>query len=120
MDYIFVSSLNTSSCLDNSEALLHQLQDMGVRVNEDYLNLDFDLSVSRSCSVSSYSGPESLDEESDSLTIVPKDPSQKLSARNRRSISRKNNSVYSMNSTDDSDSLVHTDSFEDEVAEAEV
>ncbi|CAL4080160.1 unnamed protein product, partial [Meganyctiphanes norvegica] len=121
MDYVFVSSIFSSPCLDNSEALLKQLQDMGVRVNEDYLNLDLDLTVSRSCSVSS--GPESLEEENDSLTIVSLDPpSHKLTSLNHKRVSssRKKHPIFSVNSLDDSDSLAHTDSFEDEFAEAEI
>lgn len=49
--------------LDNAQALLHQLQGLGVRVNEDYLTLDLDLSASRSASLTSVSDEGSVDDE---------------------------------------------------------
>lgn len=64
LGYEFVNSREwCGPGLDNSQALLQQLQGLGVRVNEDYLTLDLDLSASRSASVSSVSDDGSLGDE---------------------------------------------------------
>lgn len=63
LGYVFVNRLDSESRLDNAEALLQQLQDLGVRVNEDYLTLDLELTTSRSASVSSVSDTASVSDE---------------------------------------------------------
>ncbi|XP_045138163.1 LOW QUALITY PROTEIN: uncharacterized protein LOC123520192 [Portunus trituberculatus] len=67
LGYEFVNTTDwCNSGLDNSHALLQQLQGLGVRVNEDYLTLDLELSASRSASVSSVSEDEcSISDEQD-------------------------------------------------------
>lgn len=68
LGYEFVNSREwCGPGLDNSQALLHQLQGLGVRVNEDYLTLDLDLSASRSASVSSVSDDGSVGDEHEQL-----------------------------------------------------
>lgn len=64
LGYEFVNSREwCGPGLDNSQALLQQLEGLGVRVNEDYLTLDLDLSASRSHSVSSVSEDGSIGDE---------------------------------------------------------
>lgn len=64
LGYEFVNSREwCGPGLDNSHALLQQLQGLGVRVNEDYFTLDLDLSASRSASVSSESDDGSHGDE---------------------------------------------------------
>ncbi|XP_071547640.1 uncharacterized protein [Panulirus ornatus] len=62
LGYEFVNAVYPHGGLDNSEALLLQLKDLGVRVNQDYISLDFDLNTSRSASVSSVSDTGSADD----------------------------------------------------------
>ncbi|KAF2348020.1 tumor protein D52 [Trinorchestia longiramus] len=54
-NYQFVNNPQRLSHLDNSEALLEQLREMGVSVNRDFLTLDIDFSIS---------GPNSLQDDS--------------------------------------------------------
>ncbi|XP_069948046.1 uncharacterized protein [Cherax quadricarinatus] len=64
LGYEFINPVESESRLDNSAALLKQLEGLGVRVKEDYISLDFDL-TSRSASVSSVSDPGSAGEDHD-------------------------------------------------------
>ncbi|XP_045622252.1 uncharacterized protein [Procambarus clarkii] len=64
LGYEFVNRVESGG-LDNSEALLKQLEVLGVRVNEDYISLDFDLTTSRSASVSSVSETGSAGDDHD-------------------------------------------------------
>ncbi|XP_042243163.1 uncharacterized protein LOC121880144 isoform X7 [Homarus americanus] len=62
LGYEFVNNVESDFRLDNSEALLRHLEVLGVRVNEDYFSLDFDLTTSRSASVSSVSDTGSAED----------------------------------------------------------
>ncbi|KAG0722093.1 hypothetical protein GWK47_045118 [Chionoecetes opilio] len=79
LGYEFVNSKEWwNSGLDNSQALLQQLEGLGVRVNEDYLTLDLDLSASRSASVSSSVSEEGsvTDEQELQSTLLPTAPTR--------------------------------------------
>ncbi|KAK4289564.1 hypothetical protein Pmani_037477 [Petrolisthes manimaculis] len=58
--------------LDNCEALVRQLESLGVRVRDDYLTLDLDLSTSRSASVSSVSDEGSVGEDYSLPSLNPR------------------------------------------------
>ncbi|XP_050689477.1 uncharacterized protein LOC126981882 isoform X3 [Eriocheir sinensis] len=106
--------------LDNAQALLYQLQGLGVRVNEDYLTLDLDLSASRSASLTSVSDEGSVADEHElhgawlstalsrarkaPLAMAPKDATAALFPR--------------VSGTQEDD--VFLDCHEHEVAEAEI
>ena len=66
LDYQFVNDVGTLSNLDNSEALLEQLRELGISVNRDYITLDIDYCMSGPNSlqdnyVSTESEPSSLE-----------------------------------------------------------
>lgn len=58
--------------LDNCEALVRQLESLGVRVRDDYLTLDLDLSTSRSASISSVSDEGSVGEDHSLPPLTPR------------------------------------------------
>ena len=71
MGYEFVND-PWKGTIDNSEALLQHLKSLGIRVNPDYINLDFDLEPcgSRSASVSTTSEAASLEDEHNLMTVM--------------------------------------------------
>ncbi|XP_047492746.1 uncharacterized protein LOC125041650 isoform X8 [Penaeus chinensis] len=124
LGYVFVNRLDSESRLDNAEALLQQLQDLGVRVNEDYLTLDLDLTTSRSASVSSVSDTASVSDEQemrpsgDGGGVRHRTPAHAPSARQR---SQPNCDRLTRLSEDgEEDVFLDIENLDLEVAEAEI
>lgn len=124
LGYVFVNRLDSESRLDNAEALLQQLQDLGVRVNEDYLTLDLELTTSRSASVSSVSDTASVSDEQemrpsgDSGGVRHRSPAHAPSARQR---SQPNCERLTRLSEDgEEDVFLDIENLDLEVAEAEI
>lgn len=124
LGYEFVNSREwCGSGLDNSQALLHQLQGMGVRVNEDYLTLDLDLSASRSASVSSVSDDGSVADEqelqSTLLSAVPS-RSRKVQSAGRQRDAAGTELFSRLSEHHENEVFLEVDCHDDEVAEAEI
>ncbi|XP_069991266.1 uncharacterized protein [Penaeus vannamei] len=124
LGYVFVNRLDSESRLDNAEALLQQLQDLGVRVNEDYLTLDLELTTSRSASVSSVSDTASVSDEQemrpsgDGGGVRHRSPAHAPSARQR---SQPNCERLTRLSEDgEEDVFLDIENLDLEVAEAEI
>ena len=124
LGYEFVN--NTEWCnsgLDNSQALLEQLQGLGVRVNEDYLTLDLDLSASRSASVSSVSEDGSVADEqelqSTLLSVVP-GRSRKVQSTGSQKDAFRTELFPRLLEHQENEGLLEVDCLDHEVAEAEI